>query len=201
MNKTLPKRGRPPKRNDSRKADYLDIRLLTVEKRAFRDAADLAGLDLSAWVRERLRMLARKELEAAGRSVAFLKQSRNDVEHLIEARYVRPAKIFLLFADGFAASLPIKALEIPVNRMRWSTLKVAQSGEKVIMKGIKGDLVPIDATTLRYLVDKDYAAKMDKSLESLQFSREELAELARNNPPPREWYDEPADDLTRESWK
>jgi len=72
MNNTLPKRGRPPKSTDRLKADYLDIRLLAVEKQAFRDAADLAGLDLSAWVRERLRTLARKELEAAGQPVAFL---------------------------------------------------------------------------------------------------------------------------------
>jgi len=72
MNKNLPKRGRPPKGSDSLKAEYLDIRLLVAEKQAFRDAADLAGLDLSAWVRERLRMLARKELEAAGQPVAFM---------------------------------------------------------------------------------------------------------------------------------
>ena len=72
MNKTLPKRGRPRKEGDRLKADYLDIRLGAAEKQAFRDAADLAGLDLSAWVRERLRMLARKELEAADRPVAFL---------------------------------------------------------------------------------------------------------------------------------
>lgn len=72
MDKALPKRGRPPKGDDRLKAEYLDIRLLTAEKQAFRDAADLAGLDLSSWVRERLRMAARKELEAAGQSVAFL---------------------------------------------------------------------------------------------------------------------------------
>jgi uncharacterized protein (DUF1778 family) len=68
----LVKRGRPPKAIDHLRAEYLDIRLLAAEKQAFRDAANLAGLDLSAWVRERLRRLARKELEAAGQSVAFL---------------------------------------------------------------------------------------------------------------------------------
>jgi hypothetical protein len=66
------KRGRPPKSADRVKAEYLDIRLGAAEKQAFRDAADLAGLDLSAWVRERLRGVARRELEAAGLSVAFL---------------------------------------------------------------------------------------------------------------------------------
>ena len=40
MNKTLPKRGRPPKGGDRVKADYLDIRLLATEKQAFRDAVD-----------------------------------------------------------------------------------------------------------------------------------------------------------------
>lgn len=78
MNKTI-KRGRPPKGQDRLKADYLDIRLFPAEKQAFRDAAELAGLDLSAWVRERLRIQARKELEGAGKPVAFLgsTESRN----------------------------------------------------------------------------------------------------------------------------
>jgi len=70
---TTTKRGRPPKRDDRRKAEYLDIRLEAVEKQAFKDAAELAGLDLSAWVRERLRAIARTELEVAGMAVAFLK--------------------------------------------------------------------------------------------------------------------------------
>ena len=66
------RRGRPPKSEHRRKAEYLDIRLEISEKQTFRDAADLAGLDLSAWVRERLRTTARKELKSAGQSVAFL---------------------------------------------------------------------------------------------------------------------------------
>jgi uncharacterized protein (DUF1778 family) len=70
------KRGRPKKNPERAKADYLDIRLETAEKQAFRDAAELAGLDLSAWVRERLRATARKELEAGNRPVAFLARFR-----------------------------------------------------------------------------------------------------------------------------
>jgi uncharacterized protein (DUF1778 family) len=66
------RRGRPKKDPDRTKGEYLDIRLEAAEKQAFRDAAGLAGLDLSAWVRERLRTMARKELENAGQPVAFL---------------------------------------------------------------------------------------------------------------------------------
>jgi uncharacterized protein (DUF1778 family) len=72
MKKTLSKGGRPPKGPDRVKSEYIDMRLEPVEKQAFRDAAELAGLDLSAWIRERLRIAARKELEGAGRAVAFL---------------------------------------------------------------------------------------------------------------------------------
>ena len=77
MNTTLPKRGRPPKGPDRIKSEYLDMRLEASEKQAFRDAAELAGLDLSSWVRERLRASARKELEGAGKAVAFLAQKKN----------------------------------------------------------------------------------------------------------------------------
>lgn len=65
--------GRPLK--DKTKGDYLEVRLDAEEKQAFKDAADLAGLALSAWVRERLRLASRKELEEAGRTVAFLRQA------------------------------------------------------------------------------------------------------------------------------
>jgi hypothetical protein len=67
------RRGRPPKSSDQIKGIRLDMRLEQAEKDTFRDAAELAGLDLSAWIRERLRSQARKELQSAGKDVAFLK--------------------------------------------------------------------------------------------------------------------------------
>ncbi|MHB1424334.1 MAG: hypothetical protein ACYC3I_14265 [Gemmataceae bacterium] len=69
------RKGRPPKEAGKAKASILQVRLDEAEKRAFNDAAELAGLALSAWVRERLRTLARKELENAGLPVAFLNLS------------------------------------------------------------------------------------------------------------------------------
>jgi hypothetical protein len=73
MKTTRKKRlGRPPKGSDKIRGVRLDMRLEPVEKEAFRSAAELAGLDLSGWIRERLRALARKELEGAGKQVPFL---------------------------------------------------------------------------------------------------------------------------------
>jgi antitoxin component of RelBE/YafQ-DinJ toxin-antitoxin module len=60
------------------KAAVLQVRVQEAEKRSFHAAAELAGLDLSAWVRERLRLLARKELEKAGQPVPFLNPSRHE---------------------------------------------------------------------------------------------------------------------------
>lgn len=57
----------------NQKVDILEVRLAKGEKDAFRDASELAGIPLSAWVRERLRRVARVELEEAGRRIAFLK--------------------------------------------------------------------------------------------------------------------------------
>lgn len=56
-----------------RREELLQVRVASTEKEAFEEAANLSGLAMSAWVRERLRIIAARELEAAGRSVAFLK--------------------------------------------------------------------------------------------------------------------------------
>src|SRR5579883_2108795 len=69
------RKGRPPKGAGKTKMSFLQVRLDEAEKRAFTEAAELAGLALSAWVRERLRLQARKELEKAHRTVAFLNPS------------------------------------------------------------------------------------------------------------------------------
>ena len=62
-----------PKRSaGSSKIETMDVRLRFDEKQAFRDAADIAGLPLSAWVRERLRRVAARELQEADRPIPFL---------------------------------------------------------------------------------------------------------------------------------
>jgi uncharacterized protein (DUF1778 family) len=57
---------------DMLKSGFLKLRIDPAEKQAFQEAADLAGVALSVWIRERCRKVARKELEAAGHKIAFL---------------------------------------------------------------------------------------------------------------------------------
>ncbi len=74
MKGSKPKRGRPPKEADKLKNKPMLINLDGAENEAFKDAADLSGMTLSAWVRDRLRQIASRELGKAARPVAFLRQ-------------------------------------------------------------------------------------------------------------------------------
>lgn len=68
------KRGAPAKAEEERKTALTQIRLLSAEKEGFEEAARHAGLSLSAWMRERLRTIARKELENYGEVPSFLRK-------------------------------------------------------------------------------------------------------------------------------
>jgi head-tail adaptor len=67
-------RGRPTKHESDTKNRYLQVRVEQSEKESFDTAAELAGIPLSIWVRERLRVIAKKELEQHGQTAKFLKK-------------------------------------------------------------------------------------------------------------------------------
>lgn len=56
----------------SQKTENLLVRISKNEKEGFELAAALAGISLSSWVRERLRLTAIRELEGAGQRVPFV---------------------------------------------------------------------------------------------------------------------------------
>lgn len=66
----MTKTGRPKQTN--RRTEYLELRLTENEKRAFTEAANIAGVSVSTWVRERLRRAVIRELEEAGRPATVL---------------------------------------------------------------------------------------------------------------------------------
>ena len=65
-------RGRPRKRAESVKSESILLRLEAREKKGFSAAAEVAGAPMAVWIRERLRLVAARELEAAGQRVPFL---------------------------------------------------------------------------------------------------------------------------------
>lgn len=56
------------------KTDLLKVRVSQYEKEAFQNAADIAGINVSAWARERLRRAAVRDLQDAGRPIPFLEK-------------------------------------------------------------------------------------------------------------------------------
>jgi predicted HicB family RNase H-like nuclease len=64
--------GRPKKSETAKQSDALLLRLRPSEKESFQLCADLAGISLSSWLRERLRLAAIRELEGAGRRIPFV---------------------------------------------------------------------------------------------------------------------------------
>lgn len=56
------------------KSETVQIRVTEPEKRGFEAAAKLAGIPLSSWVRERLRLAAIRELEGAGQQIPFIQR-------------------------------------------------------------------------------------------------------------------------------
>ncbi len=54
------------------KDQVLQIRLSEAEKQGFQASADLSGIPLSSWVRERLRLAAIRDLESAGQKIPFI---------------------------------------------------------------------------------------------------------------------------------
>ena len=78
MDTSKQRRGRPRKSSDLIKSESLLLRLEPREKSAFSDAAAIAGVPLTVWIRERLRWAATKELESNGMPIAFLSHVKVD---------------------------------------------------------------------------------------------------------------------------
>ena len=60
-------------KKDRVRVGRIGIRVEPEEKEAFELAAQIAGIPVSSWMRERLRRAARRELEEANKAIPFLK--------------------------------------------------------------------------------------------------------------------------------
>ena len=122
-------------------------------------------------------------------------------EDLRSVEFAKPASLKLTFADGYEVVLSIARLEMLEGRIRWNTVRVTDHGKTMTVSGVPGDEIPIAVSTLRCLADPEYAAKVKTKRKKVRLSRDELRELARTNSPPVEWYEEPVQNLIRDSWK
>ncbi len=80
---------------------------------------------------------------------------------------------------------------MPVDEIRWGAAAVTPAGDALTLTTTAGETIPIKAATLRYLVDKDFAVEAERKDAAVRLSRAELAEMARENPPPPELFRKP----------
>jgi predicted HicB family RNase H-like nuclease len=57
---------RPKKESDEARSKLMQVRLQVKEYREFKDAAEAAGMELSVWVRAKLRDAARRDVRKYG---------------------------------------------------------------------------------------------------------------------------------------
>lgn len=60
----------------AKKPVFLNFRISAQEKAAFDRAAEIAGISLSSWIRERLRAASLRDLDMAGELAPFLATPR-----------------------------------------------------------------------------------------------------------------------------
>ena len=88
-------------------------------------------------------------------------------ERVIEARYVRTSQMFLRFADGLEGTWSFTQLCLDMSNMKLTSIKASASGKSINVISKWGDKVQLDSSSLRALVDPDYAAAIEKRLDAL----------------------------------
>ncbi len=124
---------------------------------------------------------------------------RNDL--ISAARFnASSSAMAVTFQDGFSSNISLESFGMPIDRIRWETIRALPTGEAVAVTAVKGEEISFDAATLRYLADPEYAAELDAQLSDSQFSDEELERMGRESVPSN-WTETPAADLRLDSWK
>ncbi|MEI7685891.1 MAG: hypothetical protein WCL32_12760 [Planctomycetota bacterium] len=109
-------------------------------------------------------------------------------DSLVSAKFLPPKAIRLRFKDGLDCELLLSSLEMDDDQIVWSSVAASATGESMVAKTKRGEDIPIDAGTLRYLADPDYAREVDRKLKGLQLTSAELDDFVRDNPPPPELF-------------
>lgn len=91
----------------------------------------------------------------------------NRKAELLHAKFTRPNRIELKFADGFSGSWSFRQLELDMKDMDLTSIKASRSGKFIAVKSKSGDRVQLDSSWLRALVDGRYAAEMEQRLDEL----------------------------------
>jgi len=111
-------------------------------------------------------------------------------DSVTSAVYAAPSSIELRFADGFQRTCTFKTLDLDMSELNPATIRAAIDGASVEVEDWHGDLVDLDASSLRYSADPDYAKEIDAAIAVLHTPQNELQEMLPHCRPPEIWYRE-----------
>jgi hypothetical protein len=107
---------------------------------------------------------------------------------IVDAHFVEPSQLFLKFADGQTGTWSFDELQLDMMDMKPETIKTSSCGTSIEMQTIQGENVQLDASSLRYAIDPNYAAEIDQSIRNSHISPKEFDKAAAFPLDPR-WYD------------
>ena len=98
-------------------------------------------------------------------------------EHLTGVRFVRPSRLALSFADGLSGVWSFADLGLDMANMKPESVAAKQTSMTVMSKW--GDLVEIDAASLRAEIDPAYRAEVESALLAIRGPIDALPVVAK----------------------
>lgn len=88
-------------------------------------------------------------------------------DHVTDAGHIAPSRIFLRFGDGLFGTWTFDQLQLDMANMKPETVRPSTEKTSIEVMSKRNELVRLDSSALRYLVDPKYAAKIDEKLDLL----------------------------------
>jgi hypothetical protein len=110
-----------------------------------------------------------------------------------------PDEFAVHFADGRVFRSRVAVFEMPVEMLQWETLAVAGAGKGIVVTDVAGEPLEIDAKSVRFYTDPDFAARVKAEHARVRLTRAELAEIAHHATAPSD--SRPEGGFYRAAWK
>jgi hypothetical protein len=121
--------------------------------------------------------ILRHLVAAAGNSVAqlgHLMRRTTQADHLRSASYRHPGKLRLEFADGHKGEWLLNRFDIETSYLRLPTIQAADDGTALEVEMRHGEVVQIDAGSIRAAIDPDYAKRVREAIIAMRGPIQEI---------------------------
>ncbi len=96
----------------------------------------------------------------------------------------------LKFEDGYSGTVDYVSIGFEPHELDLGVVRVTSSKDGIDMALKEGQSFVMDAETLRYFADAEYAYEVDREVERCHISPERFDKLLETSRPPQSWYDE-----------